>query len=138
VAVFGLGFDGLATLCVLDRMEPDVLYAYLASPAPFDDYPARAQKCNQELIDKHARQTLRLPLASVERTYRNLAELVSPHLMEADISIIPMGPKPHVLAAFLLAMRFEEIACLRVSGRRQRPERVGTTGEVVATRVQFR
>lgn len=137
VAVFGLGFEGRAALCVLDRLEPDEVYAFLASPAAFGDYPKRAREENAELI-KHADKAVELPLGSVERTYSALAELVAPHRTNAGITLIPMGPKPHVLAAVLLAMRFTEISCLRVSGRRVSPEHVGTTGDVVVTRVEFK
>lgn len=138
VAVFGLGFEGLASLCVLDRLEPDVVYSYLASPAAFPDYPERARQNNRELIEGYSQVTLDLPLASVATTYRLLGELIEPHRDNADITMVPMGPKPHVLAAILLALRFEEIACLRVSGRRGEPEDVDATGEIVATRVHFR
>lgn len=138
VAVFGLGFDGLPPLCVLDRMEPDIVYSYLASPAAFPDYPDRARRANQTLIDDYAQINLELPLESVETTFRLLGELVEPHRKEADISIIPMGPKPHVLASILLAMRFEEVSCLRVTGRRDSGENVDTNGVLVCTSVQFR
>lgn len=137
VAVFGLGFEGLAALCVLDRLEPDEVYAYFASPAAFADYPARARAENQELI-YHADATLELPLSSVAQTYSLLAELVAPHRSHAEVVMIPMGPKPHVLAAILLSMRFEEIGCLRVSGKRFTRERVQATGEIVSTTVHIR
>jgi hypothetical protein len=138
VGVFGLGFDGVATLSVLDMLEPDIAYGYLAAPGAFPNYPARAREENAEFILKHSRETLELPLQSVERTFSHLAELVAPHLGEDDVSLIPMGPKPHVLAAILLAMRFERISCLRVGIRRHRTEAVGTSGELVSTRVEFR
>jgi hypothetical protein len=138
VAVFGLGFEGLASLCVLDRLEPDIVYSYLASPAAFPDYPDRTRRNNQELLDNYSRVNLELPLASVATAYRLLGELIEPHRADADITLVPMGPKPHVLAAILLALRFEEIACLRVSGGRGTPEEVSSTGEIVATRVHFR
>ena len=35
-------------------------------------------------------------------------------------------------------MRFEEISCLRVGYRRQASEHVGTLGDIVVTRVEFR
>src|SRR5207249_4264430 len=96
-----------------------------------------AQAANAELI-KHSKRTLQLPLFSVERTFVHLAELIAPHRDGGDVTLVPMGPKPHVLAAILLAMRFEEISCLRVSGRRSKAEGVGTTGAIVATRVSFK
>jgi hypothetical protein len=138
VAVFGLGFDSLATLCVLDRLEPDICYSYYASPAAFDDYPERVRSANQEMIAAHSQRTLELPLSSVEQTFRYLVELITPHRGEANIIFVPMGPKPHVLATLLVAMRFREVGCLRVSGQRTAPEDVGTTGAVVATRMEFR
>jgi hypothetical protein len=51
VAIFGLGFEGAAALCVLDRLEPDVLYCHFAAPAAFDDYPARVMTSNKAVID---------------------------------------------------------------------------------------
>lgn len=138
VAIFGLGFDGVGPLCVLDQLEPDVVYAYLASPSMFKDYPIITRKHNRELIDHHARSTFGLPLDSVEQTFRQLTEIISPHRISSDITIVPMGPKPHVLAAILLAMRFEEVGCLRVVGQRSHQERVTAQGPVLATEVEFR
>jgi hypothetical protein len=135
VAVFGLGFDNLAALCVLDRLQPDQVYGYLADPAASPDYAVRAREANDELIHRHATTTLELPLSSVETTFRYLAELVVSHRTEADITIIPMGPKPHILAAILLAMRFEDITCLRVSGKRQPVPTVMPLGRFIGTRL---
>lgn len=137
IGVFGLGFDNFATLCVLDRLEPDVVYTYLANPAAFDDYPERARKLNEIIREEYSSVNLELPLWSVERTYVSLTELISPHRSEGDIVLVPMGPKPHVLAAILLSMRFAGITCLDVSGSRPTPERVGTTERMVGTRVLF-
>ena len=138
VSVFGLGFDGLATLCVLDRLEPDDVYCYLASPAAYEDYPGKARGENEELITQYAKATVGLPLSSVEQTTRLLAELIAPHRNRADITFVPMGPKPHVLAAILLALRFEETSCLHVGGLPPAPEEVSPTGQVVATRVSLK
>jgi hypothetical protein len=49
--------------------------------------------------------------------------------------LVPMGPKPHVLASILVSMRFAEVSCMRVSVTRERPEKVDPTGEVIAARV---
>jgi hypothetical protein len=138
VVVFGLGFDSLATLCVLERMEPTIVYTYLANPAAFNDYVKRARADNKELRQTYSDANLELPLTRVEKTFRNLTELISPHRNGETVIMVPMGPKPHVLAAILLSMRFRGVVCLDVSGRRESPERVGTTGDVVVTRVELR
>jgi hypothetical protein len=137
IAVFGLGFEGSAAFCVLDKLEPDMLYSYMADPAAFPEYPERTRHANQAVIEL-SESCLRLPLFSVERCFASLAELVSADRGEKNITLVPMGPKPHVLAAILTAMRFEEITCLRVGYGRHRAEDVGTTGTVVASRVQFK
>lgn len=137
VAVFGLGFHGLASLCVLDRLEADTVYAFLASPGSEEEYVAKTREVNKDLINSYkTKAVLELPLASIEACYRHLAETIAPHRMDGEITLVPMGPKPHVLASILVAMRFPEVACLRVSG--DPPQDVKPTGEIVATRVIVR
>jgi hypothetical protein len=135
VAVFGLGFYGMATLCVLDHLEADTVYAFLATHEGRTEYAAKTREANQELISSSkTKAVLELPLASVETSYRNLAETIAPHRPDGEITFVPMGPKPHVLASILLAMRFPEVACLRVSSTPD-PTDIQAAGETVATRV---
>ena len=63
--------------------------------------------------------------------------MISPQRPDGEITLVPMGPKPHVLAAILVAMRFQEVACLRVSGESY-PLDVKATAEIMATRVIVR
>lgn len=136
IAVLGLGFEELAPLCVLDKLQPDYIFAYLASPAINDEYPRIARSKNAELIGQ-VKETLELPLSSVSITVAKLAEVISPYLKLADITFVPMGPKPHVLAAILLAIRFNQITCLHVHGKTQKAKDVVASGDVIATRVHF-
>lgn len=135
VAVFGLGFHGLAALCVLDHLEADTVYAFLASPGASAEYIERTKELNKELINNQkTKALLDLPLASVEASYRSLAEVIARHRPDGEITLIPMGPKPHVLASILVAMRFPEVACLRVASTSSRVD-VTATGDIVVTRV---
>jgi hypothetical protein len=135
VAVFGLGFHGLATLCVLDHLEPDTVYAFLAAPDASDDSEARTRTANRQLIeDRKTKAVLPLPLPSVEATYRSLAEMIAPHRLDGEITLVPMGHKPHILAAILVAMRFPEVACLRVTSMSNGLD-VTATGTLIVTRV---
>lgn len=139
VAILGLGFDGYAALNMVEHLEPDHLYNYIAAPAAFRDYPARAKRINRELIKRAGSgHLLELPLNSVAQTFSYLSELVIPFLNKFNVTIVPMGPKPHALATILLAMRFPEITCLRLSGTRRKLDQVGTTEDLVATSVLFR
>jgi hypothetical protein len=135
VAVFGLGFHGLAALCVLDHLEADTVYAFLAAPGSSAEYVERTKELNKELIgNPKTKALLDFPLASVEASYRSLAEVIAPHRPDGEITLIPMGPKPHVLASILVAMRFPEVACLRVTSKSSRVD-VTANGDIVVTRV---
>lgn len=137
VAFFGLGFASEAALCVLDRLEPDSVYAFVVERSEESPYTEMVWERNEELLQAHAIRTLELPLRQVSQASRYLAELVGFHRIEADVTLVPMGPKPHVLAALLVGTMFNDAICLRVSGRRRNIEAVPPTGEVVVTRVQF-
>ena len=137
IAVFGLGFEGLALLCVLDKLQPDEIFTYLASPAFDVKHTKNAREKNNELINI-AKETIELPLFSVEITFLKLAEVISPYLNGEDITFVPMGPKPHVLAAILLAIHFKQITCLHVNGSALDPSDVIASGKTVSTRLLFK
>ncbi len=137
IAIFGLGFEGFAPLCVLDKLQPDEVFSYLASPAFYAVHTETARKKNQELINR-TKATLELPLHSVETTFLKLAEVISPYLNGEDVIFIPMGPKPHVLAAILLATQFKQVTCLHVNGLALKPSDVTASGDAVSTRLLFK
>lgn len=137
IAIFGLGFENLAPLCVLDKLQPDEIFAYLSSPENRPDYTRIARKTNEELIEA-AKETLELPIASIKTCFAKLSEVISPYLLSADITIVPMGPKPHVLSAILLAITFDQVTCLHVHGKQKKIEDIQTTEEVIASRVVFK
>lgn len=135
VAVFGLGFHGDAALCVLDHLEADSVYAFLASPGGKPEYEKEVRERNRDLIEnRKMKQMLPLPLDNVEACYRSLAETIAPYRPDGEITLVPMGPKPHVLASILIAMRFPEVACLRISSTPDTSD-VPATGELIVTRV---
>jgi hypothetical protein len=140
LAIFGLGFNGWAALSVLERLEADDVFAFIASPGASPEYPERVRMLNQDFLEEPRvkQHVLELPLRSVETSYRYLSELVTPHRFKDSVTLVPMGPKPHVLASILVSMRFPEVSCMRVSAKRGRPEKVEPNGEVVAARVVIR
>lgn len=140
LAIFGLGFNGWASLSVLERLEADDVFAFIASPGASPDYADRVRALNKDFLEEPRvkQHVLELPLRSVETCYRFLSELVAPHRFKDSVTLVPMGPKPHILASILVSMRFPEVSCMRVSARRARPEKVDSNGEVVAVRVVVR
>ena len=136
IAVFGLGFEPWPPLCVIDKLEPNDVYAVIADPGASEGDVARALLINDEFIRQNAPNNIvRLPLRSVASTYYGLLELIDPFLGNAKTSLIFLGPKPHVLASILVAMSASDVACLHVSGLRNDEVNVEATGEMVVTRV---
>jgi len=137
-AVFGLGYEGESTLAVFDKLEAKYNYAVIANPGASPDAPKIARDKNSDLLEERP-TVLEYSLLDLESTYIKLGELISVHRMKDNIVLVPMGPKPHILACILLAMRFQEITLLRVSGHRfengEQSEPVKATGALVVTEV---
>lgn len=136
VAIFGIGFEGTATQTVLDKLEPDEYCVYHADLSKYPKHLETTIEKNKFLID-HAKGRYVLPLHSVERCFNHISELVTPYRERSDVTIVPMGPKPHVLASILVSMKFDEVACLHVATRNKRTKNIGVTGDYITTRIQF-
>lgn len=111
VAILGLGFSPVAGLGALERLQPDDVLCFLASPASDDGYVSVSRNSNECLI-RRSSSIIELPLLSLAGTYRGLAELAWPYVDRHHINVLPMGPKPHVLASMLVAKTFRSVACL--------------------------
>jgi hypothetical protein len=138
MAIFGLGFDWAPPIAVFERIEPDSVFAFTADPGAFPDYNQIALKSNEQFIGDHVRQKLfAFPLRSVDITFRRVGEIFLPMLDKSNIILIPLGPKPHVLACLLLASKFQAVALLHAIVQRKRPERVRVSDptDVVVTEV---
>lgn len=136
ISVFGLGFDPLTTLCVLDKLEPNKIHSFVAIPV-HKEYENKAEDYNKEFIENYSEPIQYYPLVSVEKTYRLMGELITPYRGEFNISFIPMGPKPHVLASILLSTKYNEVINLYVKGTRELPPNVTPNGDFICTRVTF-
>ncbi len=138
VAIFGLGFEGEASLCVMDQIEPDEVISFYADPAEKPEYVDIARERNGELIEEYSKSnTYGLPLESVSETYRNVAEYILPYLDDCNVTLVPMGPKPHILAALLVATKFSRVSCLRVSSKTNPRKGVLPGEKLVISRISF-
>ncbi len=136
--VLGLGLDHLAAHCLWDQIEAGRAVAWVPTGGAAE-YEAEIRNRNFELLrDRKIEHVAELPISSVERSYRLLAEIISELRVENEVTIVPMGSKPHVLASILLALRFKDLSCMRISVTRQAPERVRSTGEFICSRVSLR
>lgn len=135
-SILGLGFYGYMSLCVCEQMEPDIIYTILTPENPVEGFDIANQDGNKELISR-ATDCFWVPLLSVESAYRCMMDIATQHLAENDeVTIVPMGPKPHVLAAILAALTDRRICTLRVK-HDDYGEDIRPSGTIVSTEVKF-
>jgi len=136
VAIMGLGYDPVTPHAVLEDLQPDLKYAFLArgtSPAAL----ALALSLNKATLDEIDGDVVILPLMSIQEAYRSLGEMSLPHAGIRNVVFVPLGPKPHVLASLLVAAKNEEITCLHVKGSHVAFTDVLPAFEVTACSVVF-
>lgn len=135
-AIFGLGFDKYATLAVYDRLEPDSVYCCVAQASETDPNALRVLEENSVILEA-AVKTFPLPLGDLDSAFRLMCEHVALLDQANHIVMVPMGPKTHVLATLLVALRMPTITCLHAKGTRSKPVQVQALGDLSISRVRF-
>lgn len=136
-AVYGLGFDRYAMLALHEQIEPDSLVCFVAQESPNDVRTERALVENADIIRMSNVKPLRVPLSNLEEIYRILFEAMSTIDPDSEIVAVPMGPKPHVLGALLVAQAIPRVTCLHAKGYRHEPVQVSANGKVSAWRLSY-
>lgn len=136
VLLVGLGYDAIGPTTVYELLEPRVVYALYATPGAETASTKRALDYNRRFLDRCADYKLGLPIDSISDAVRVLSETVAGHVSSSRIALVGLGPKSHVLATILVAMRHPEASCLRIKHERA-PALVRAAGPVVACRVEF-
>jgi len=136
----GLGFDAVSSLSVIERLMPDKILAFVAAPSISPWYVDTALIKNRPILSAYttSKSAIPAPLTNVRAAFGVLADAIGPHRDTHDVTLVPLGPKPHVLATLLLAMQFPGFGCLRVSGRRPEKVRVQASEHRVVVRVHIR
>lgn len=137
-AIFMLGFDRLGPQSFYNLLEPEISFGVIASPGSLPDYDTKAIEINKDFIDHQLddrKNLLRLPISSLSVTFENLCQVVQPLKAEYNISIIQFGPKPHIIAATLAGIFFENVSCIYSEYNRTKTFNVVANGELVITRI---
>lgn len=137
IALFGLGFDRYATLAVFDQIEPDKTVCFIAQSGLDDPNAERVLDSNSDILGYSGGLAIRAPLSDVKETFRILYEQISQFDRNDEIVLVPMGPKPHVLASLLLSQFVPQLTCLHPKGQRNNPVPVAANGVVSGTRIRY-
>ena len=132
--VFGLGYDGVGTLALVDKLEASRVVTFWAEPGASPESAGIARKENEQLIHRS--------LAYFSRDLRDgagavavLSRLAFDAAPFERVVFVPVGPKPHVLACALASAPHEHCSVLAPylgkGGMRSNVPLVEASGEVV-------
>ncbi|MEQ1538856.1 MAG: hypothetical protein ABL928_08020 [Sphingorhabdus sp.] len=136
VALLGLGYDAVTPHAVLEDLQPELTFGYIAGNAD-ERSIIQALKLNSATIEELDGPVAVVPLLSVERAYGMLSDMIAPHAGTRNIVLVSLGPKTHVLAGLLIAARNEEVTFLHVHGRSVSATDIRPTPEVAVCSVIF-
>lgn len=138
--VVGLGYDGLGTLALMDRLEASRLVTFWANPGASPDAPQIARDQNELLIARSV-ATFTMNLRHVTETAEVLARIASEVAATDSVVFVPVGPKPQVLASALAAIDKDHCSLiaphLGSGGIRDDFPLVDWSGELVGTRIRI-
>lgn len=133
---FGLGFYGYASLCASEQLEPDNIYTVSTEEDPVHGFHVDMQPGNRELIQR-AEKNFKIPLGSVVTAYQCFMNIaMTCYARNEEVILVPMGPKPHVLAATLASLSDRRICTLRVQHQKYNSD-INPSGKIVVTDVSF-
>lgn len=136
IAIFGLGFYGYMSLCACEQIEPDEIYTLSTKEDPVDGFSIKDCMGNKELIES-ANKNFRIPVSSVVQAYNCLSEIANTHIAKGDeVILVPMGPKPQVLASILVSFSNPSVCTLRVRHEDYSSE-IEASGRIILTRIRF-
>lgn len=138
LAVFGLGFEPWSVYAVLERIDSDEIIALIADPGSEPKAAGLSREINNEFIEAYSDELLPLPLFEVSTVFRILAERITFNLAQSDdVTLVGLGPKPHVLAMLLLGIRFPEVAIVQAKAQHNAPDDIDSMDVGCFTRVEF-
>lgn len=134
--VFGLGFYGFTSLCACEQLEPDKIFTLMTVDKPVSGFEIEEQGGNKEMI-RRSSGVYRIPLVSLESAYRCLIKVAADCRANGhEVILVPMGPKPHVLASILVSLSDRRVCTMRVRHGRY-DSNIMPTGNIITTKIGF-
>lgn len=137
--VFGLGFDAVGTSALLDKLEAGRFVTYWADPGAFPGAASLVVQKHEKIISR-ALMSFWTDLRDVQHATRILDSIAFESLHRDKVVLVPVGPKPQVLAAAIVASRHDHVTLLAPhlegGGIRHEIPAIESAGEIVGTLVE--
>lgn len=140
-AIFMLGFDKYGPQRLYNLLNPNKCFGIMAAPAATYDYENTCLEKNKDFISHYLGgedKLIKLPINSIATCYDNMSQMLSPLRSEYNVSIIPFGPKPHILAAILCSFNYPNVTCLYSEYIRKETTKVESSGDFVISRLHVK
>jgi len=134
--VFGLGFDGVGALALAERLEAERLVTFWADPGAKVNSAELVLQQNTRLVTRSV-ATCRTDLRDVASTVDVLRRFILETRATDKVVFVPVGPKPHILAAGIAAHGQDHATLLaphlRGGGIRDGIPPIEASGELIVT-----
>ncbi len=140
-AIFMLGFDRYGPQRLYNLLNPNKCFGIMAAPAATYDYENTCLEKNKDFISHYLGgedKLIKLPINSIATCYDNMSQMLSPLRSDYNVSIIPFGPKPHILAAILCSFIYPNVTCLYSEYVRNETTKVESSGDFVISRLHIK
>ncbi|HBL8950122.1 TPA: hypothetical protein LTW93_002040 [Enterobacter hormaechei] len=140
-AIFMLGFDRYGPQRLYNLLNPNKCFGIMAAPAATYDYENTCLEKNKDFISHYLGgedKLIKLPINSIATCYDNMSQMLSPLRSDYNVSIIPFGPKPHILAAILCSFNYPNVTCLYSEYIRNETAKVESSGDFVISRLHIK
>lgn len=140
-AIFMLGFDRYGPQRLYNLLNPNKCFGIMAAPAATYDYENTCLEKNKDFISHYLGgedKLIKLPINSIATCYDNMSQMLSPLRSDYNVSIIPFGPKPHILAAILCSFNYPNVTCLYSEYIRNETTKVESSGDFVISRLHIK
>ncbi|WMB71679.1 hypothetical protein RA178_14760 [Shewanella oncorhynchi] len=140
-AIFMLGFDKYGPRRLYNLLNPNKCFGIMAAPAATYDYENTCLEKNKDFISHYlggVENLVKLPINSISTCYDNMSQMLSLLKTDYNVSIIPFGPKPHILTAILCSFNFPNVTCLYSEYIRNTTVKVESSGDFVISRLHIK
>ncbi len=135
--IIGLGLDPDAPYTVQSSLDLKEAIAFITGPSVTKDVEKRVRDTNQQFINEYCSNypLMVFPIMAVAEIYQCLSEITAVKHLVSTVVLVPLGPKPHVLASILVMHRYKNVVCIKVDHKHDRRYAVEASGDIVFTKV---
>lgn len=99
--IFGLGFDSIRTHGIWTYLDPQISVAIIARSPNNEEHCKRVRKENPEILSS-AESVYEVDIDQFGSTISTIIDISRKYSVFGDVSLVPDGPKPLVLAMSLV------------------------------------